>query len=246
MTLLQTEGLGLRRGERPVLSAISFAIQRGECVGLIGPNGAGKTSLMRAALGLETASGHSTLSRLAPKERAALAAWLPQGREVAWPVSVAHLVALGAQARGRSPDHPSVHAALTRLSLHPLAERQATELSGGELARVLLARALAQDTPLLLADEPLAGLDPAQAIRVMQSLAALAKEGHGVLVALHDLGLAARFCSRVIVLDRGQIVASGAPEAVLTPALLAQVFAITAYLAQTEQGWVLAPMACLP
>jgi iron complex transport system ATP-binding protein len=243
MSLLMLDRLSLSRSSTPVLREISLTIAPGECVGLLGPNGAGKSTLMRAALGLVQASGQSSLARLRPAERAAQVAWLPQAREIAWPVSVAHLVSLGAMARGRAGDHPSVAAAIARMGLEPFRNRVATALSGGEQARVLLARALAQDTPLLMADEPVAGLDPAQQIRSMRVLRALADEGRGVVVSLHDLGLAARHCTRLLVLHQGALVADGAPEAVLTPELLAGVFDIIAHRADTPEGPSFQPLA---
>lgn len=243
MTLMRLENLTLQRGADLALADVSLQMGAGECLGLIGPNGAGKTTLMRAALGLLPAGGHSTLAALPPARRAGAVAWLPQSRDIAWPVSVAHLVGLGAQARGRREDHASVTAALHRLDLAPYAGRIATRLSGGEQARVLLARALAQDTPLLLADEPMAGLDPAQAIRTMRLLRALADEGRGVMVSLHDLTLAARHCTRLVVLDRGRIVADGPPLAVLTDDLLAQVFGIRCLRVETADGLLLQPVA---
>jgi iron complex transport system ATP-binding protein len=129
------------------------------------------------------------------------------------------------------------------MGLEPFRNRVATALSGGEQARVLLARALAQDTPLLMADEPVAGLDPAQQIRSMRVLRALADEGRGVVVSLHDLGLAARHCTRLLVLHQGALVADGAPEAVLTPELLAGVFDIIAHRADTPEGPSFQPLA---
>lgn len=243
MTLLQLDRLGLQRDGRDTLADVSLRIDAGECVGLIGPNGAGKTTLMRAALGLLPATGQSSLAALPPARRAAAAAWLPQARDIAWPVSVAHLVSLGALARGRPADHPAVTAALHRLGLAPYAARVATQLSGGEQARVLLARALAQDTPLLLADEPMAGLDPAQAIRTMRLLRGLADEGRGVLVSLHDLTLAARHCTRLVVMQAGRVVADGAPAQVLTDDLLAQVFAIRCLRIETPEGVLFQPVS---
>ncbi|RID91055.1 ABC transporter ATP-binding protein [Gemmobacter lutimaris] len=243
MSLLTLDHLSLSRNDTPVLRDISLSIEPGECVGLLGPNGAGKSTLMRAALGLVPASGQSSLARLRAADRAARVAWLPQAREIAWPVSVAHLVSLGAMARGRAEDHPSVAAAMARMGLETYRDRVATALSGGEQARVLLARALAQDTPLLMADEPVAGLDPAQQIRSMRVLRALADEGRGIVVSLHDLGLAARHCTRLLVLHRGALVADGPPETVLTPDLLAGVFDIIAHRADTPEGPSFQPLA---
>lgn len=245
MTLLTLHNLTARRGPCAVLSGISLQVGAGECIGLIGPNGAGKTTLMRAALGLMQADGQSSLAVLSPSARAAQAAWLPQAPEIAWPVVVRHLVALGAMARGRGMDHPSVDRAIDRMGLGGFQDRAANGLSGGEQARVLIARALAQDTPLLLADEPVAGLDPAQQIRTMRVFRDLATEGRSVIVSLHDLGLAARHCTRIVVVDKGGISADGPPQAVLTDDLMGRVFGVTSFRAETAQGPVFQPMETL-
>lgn len=239
MSLLTLHNLTVTRGGTVTLDGASLTIEPGECVGLIGPNGAGKSTLLRAALGLIEAGGESSLATLAPAARARTAAWLPQAREIAWPVRVAHLVAL---AQGGVESAPQVAVAMARMDLAPFAERPATALSGGEQARVLIARALAQDTPLLLADEPIAGLDPAHQIACMEVFQSLAREGRAVVASLHDLGLAARHCTRLVVLAKGRIVADGAPRAVLTPALLAEVFGISAHIAETEAGLVVQPL----
>ncbi|SIS70236.1 ABC transporter ATP-binding protein [Phaeovulum vinaykumarii] len=240
---LHFEALTLKRAGRAVLENVSFDLRAGECLGLIGPNGAGKSTLMRAAMGLLPTAGHSDLARLPVGARARHAAFLPQGREIAWPVAVAHLVELGARAAGRGPDRAA--AALARLDLAALAARPATALSGGEQARVLLARALAQDAPYLLADEPIAGLDPAQQIRTMRLLSDLATEGRGVMVSIHDIGLAARHCDRLLVIAAGRIVAEGPPRAVLTADLLARVFRIEARISETPEGLDIRPTRAL-
>ena len=239
MTLMNLENLTVRRGNRVTLHPANLRIEPGEFIGLIGPNGAGKSTLLRAALGLVQAAGTSSLARLSPEARARRAAWLPQSREIAWGLRVAHLVAL---AQGGRADAPQVRAALNRMDVAALAHRPATALSGGEQARVLIARALAQDTPLLLADEPIAGLDPAHQIACMEVFAALAAEGRAVIASLHDLGLAARCCTRLVVLHQGVIVADGPPRAVLTPDLLQKVFAIRCHLSEAEGGLVVQPL----
>lgn len=249
MTLLHLSGLSLSRGAVPVLDRIDLTVGPGEFVGLLGPNGAGKTTLLRAALGLLPATGRSSLAVLSPDARARQAAYLPQGRDIAWPMPVDAVVALGriAHAEAAAPQHhPAVRDALVALGLMPLRHRDATTLSGGEQARVLIARALAQDTPLLIADEPIAGLDPSAAIGVMDLFAGLAGQGRGVIASLHDLGLAARHCTRLVVLDRGRIVADGAPASVLTPVLLARVFGITAHLADGPDGPIFQPLRVSP
>ncbi len=232
MSLLTLDTLTVRRGTCPVVDSVSLSIGPGECVGLIGPNGAGKTTLLRAALGLLPSTGHSSLANQPAAARARAAAWLPQSREIAWPVDVETVVALGRlpwRPRGAplSPhDAQAVSGALSRMGLASYRTRTATQLSGGEQARVLIARTLAQETPLLLADEPIAGLDPASQIATMQVFAALAREGRSVVTALHDLALAARYCTRLLMMHQGRLVADGPPQQVLSAENAARVFGI--------------------
>lgn len=248
---ITANGLSIRRNGRDALRDVSFTLRRGECVGLIGPNGAGKTTLLRAAFGLERCEGQSSLAALSASDRARLAAYLPQGRVIAWPVPVHDLVALGrlpyVERGTRLPTDVAdmVDAVLNQLDLAGFAERDATALSGGETARVLLARALVQQTPFILADEPAAGLDPAHQISVMRLFHERAAKGQGVLVTCHDLTLAARFCARLIVLRDGELVAEGSPEQVLTPELLADVFGVSARVEATAQGLHLSQMDVL-
>ncbi|MBE0454064.1 ABC transporter ATP-binding protein [Roseovarius autotrophicus] len=248
MTLLCLRDLSVRLRGRPILSNVTLDVAEGEFVGLIGPNGAGKTTLMRAALGLLPHEGRSSLAALPPEARGRKAAWMPQARDIAWPVSVETLVALGrtphlAGWQGlRGTDRAHVDRALATMGLEGLRRRTATRLSGGEQAMALIARALAQDTPLLMADEPIAGLDPANQIATMAVFARLAGEGRAVLASLHDLGLAARHCTRLILLGEDGVAADGPPEAVLTPDNLARIFHVTAHYATTPQGPVFQPL----
>lgn len=248
MSLLSVDTLSVRLRTRDVLRDVSFRVGARDCIGLIGPNGAGKTTLMRAILGLVPHEGHSSLAALSPGARGRACAWMPQTRDIAWPVSVETLVALGrtphlAGLQGmRDADRAHVDAALSAMGLEALRHRTATRLSGGEQAMALIARALAQDTPLLMADEPIAGLDPANQISTMQVFAGLARAGRAVIVSLHDLGLAARHCTRLILLGEGRLVADGPPEAVLTPENLARVFHVSAHYARTPQGPVFQPL----
>lgn len=246
MTLLRLERLTVRRGNCPVVDGVSLAVGPGELVGLIGPNGAGKTTLLRGALGLLPHEGVSSLARLPVAARARAVAFLPQAREVAWPVSVAMLVGLGRVPHGGAlarADRTAVDRALARMGLEGFRGRDALGLSGGELARVLIARALAQEAPLLLADEPVAGLDPESQIRTMQVFAGLAAEGQGVVASVHDLGLAARHCTRLVMMAAGRVVADGPPMAVLTPDNLRAVFGIRALVTEMEGGPVVVPLA---
>ncbi|WP_323779773.1 ABC transporter ATP-binding protein [Leisingera sp.] len=251
MSVLSVETLSVTLRGRPVIRDVSFEIQAGEFVGLLGPNGAGKSSLMRSALGLIPAQGRSSLAEMTAADRARAAAWMPQSREIAWPVPVERLVALGRlphlpQGLRLPPgDQALVDQAIIRMGLEPFRQRAASRLSGGEQARALIARALAQDTPLLMADEPAAGLDPAHQISAMEVFASLAAEGRAALVSLHDLGLAARHCTRLILLANGGILADGPPAEVLTPALMARAFGISVWHQHTAQGPVFQPLEVL-
>lgn len=249
MSLLSVEGVSVARGGTVVVSEASLSVAAGEVVGLIGPNGAGKTTLMRAALGLipraagSVTLGGGALEALPPPERARRAAWLPQEREIAWPVAVERLVALGRlphRGGGLGPlpavDRRAVADAMAAMEVAHLASRPATALSGGERARVLIARALAQQAPLLLADEPAAGLDPAHQLGLVEAFRRLAGEGRGVLVSLHDLSLAARWCDRLVLLHRGRIAAAGAPGEVLTAEHLRAFYGVSASVALGEDG----------
>lgn len=253
MTLLSVSHLSAALGGRPVLHDISFAVGPGELVGLIGPNGAGKSTLLRALMGLTPASGAVVLDGedglgLTAPRRALKVAYMAQSRDVAWAMPVEALVALGRLPHlpRLSPlgaaDRAAVDAAMRMMDVEAYRDRQATALSGGELARVLAARALAQETPLLLADEPAAGLDPSHQIGLMQVFRSLARKGRSVVVSTHDLGLAARSCTRLILLDRGRVVADGPPEAVVTADNLESVYGVEAYFGEVDGRMVVLPL----
>ncbi len=250
MTMLRVHGLGVSLSKKRVLEDISFHMGDGEFIGLIGPNGAGKTTLLRAVLGLTASNGEIELEgrdlrRMPVSDKARAISYLPQERDVAWSVSVKMLVSLGRSALKPvfagldTRDHEIIETVMQRMGVLDLALRPATELSGGERARALIARVLAQDTPIILADEPVAGLDPAHQIELMELFAGLARERKTVIASLHDLGLAARYCTRLIVLDQGRLVADGAPEEVLKPALLKDVYGIDAYLMKIDDEFIL-------
>jgi iron complex transport system ATP-binding protein len=251
MSGLDLTHFSVARGPCDVLRDISLSVGRGECVGLLGPNGAGKTTLMRGALGLMPHRGQSSLTALPLKARAKTVAWLPQAREIAWPISVETLIALGRLphlppgALPAAADQTAIDTAIIRMGLESFRARVATQLSGGEQARVLIARALAQSTPVLMVDEPTAGLDPAHQLGLMQILADEANEGRTVIASMHDLGLAARYCTRVVVLWRGGIAADGPPVDVLTPELLADVFHIRAHIAHSADGPIVQPVGVI-
>lgn len=244
--VLTLSGLCVTRRKRPVLQGVGLTLHTGEFVGLIGPNGAGKSSLMEAALGLIPFTGTSSLAAMPAHRRARHAAYLPQARDIAWPVSVADLVALGripwpGGGRGEA-DRAAIDSAIARLELDTFRHRTALRLSGGEQNRALIARALAQDTPLLIADEPIAGLDPAQQLACLRLFRDLADEGRTVLASIHDLGLAARFCTRLVLLAGGHVLADGPADAVLRDDLLRRAFGITVRRIDTPYGPAILPI----
>jgi iron complex transport system ATP-binding protein len=248
--MVRLDNLSVTLGGRQVVAGISTELAGG-LIGLVGPNGAGKSSLVRAIAGLVSSQGTILIDdkrALALRERARRIAYLPQGQAVFWPVTVERLVALGRLphlapfARSADTDHAAIERALTRTDLLELRNRSIDELSGGERARVLLARALAVEAPLLLADEPLAALDPAHQIEVMQLLRAEAARGATVIAVLHDLTLAARWCDRLLLMDKGQLVADGAPRQVLTAERIDAVYGVSAFIGEAEGEPLIVPL----
>ncbi|GAA0636036.1 ATP-binding cassette domain-containing protein [Brevundimonas lenta] len=246
MSALQLALATASLGGRPVLRDVNLTVAAGELVAVVGPNGAGKSSAIRALGGLLPLTGGHTrldgadLSTLSPRERAARVAYLPQERRIAWNLPAVEIAALGAPFLAGAEATAAGRAALDELEVGYLADRGVAEMSGGERARVLLARALTTGARALLADEPIAGLDPDAQLMVLDRLKARARNGQAVLVSLHDLGLAARYADRVVVLDDGQVVADAAPLEALTPDVIARVFGLTARWVEGPEGPLLA------
>jgi len=246
--LLSLRAVSANLGAVQALEDVSFEISGGEIVALLGPNGAGKTTLLRAALGLIPAQGEITLGgarpeTLAARERALRAAYLPQRPQAIWPIKVEALVALGRFAHGAAPDRlaaadqAAVDAAIEACSLTALRHRRMDEISGGEKARAHLARALAQHAPLLMLDEPTAGLDPAQALGVADIVRGHATSGGAVIFSTHDIALAASVAHRVVLMKSGRIISEGSPETALTPAALEAAYGRKARLERVGQGF---------
>ena len=222
MKMLAVRGLACRRGERAVLDGIDLTFAAGEVTALVGPNGAGKTTLLRHLAGLEVpAAGRveldgRALAGIDRASRAKLIAYLPQAASVFWPLTGRDLATLGRLPHGADLTRPlaatdagAVARAIDRVGGAGLADRPIDSMSQGERARMMLARTLATEADVVLADEPVANLDPAYALDAMSVLRAEAARGACVVVSLHDLGLAARFADRVVVLADGKVAADG-------------------------------------
>lgn len=236
--MLEAEHVGFSLSGRTLLSDVSLRLAPGETVALLGANGAGKTTLMRVLAGLATPDTGvvrlvgKPIGSLDAQARARKIAWLPQDGGSAWPISVERLVALGRHpwrapyAAMSEADQAAIEQAMLRTGTLGFRSRPFPTLSCGERARVLLARALATGAPCLLADEPVAALDPAQAMKMLALLRSLAEEGLAVIAVVHDIMLAARFFPRVLLLADGKLLADGPPDRVLTEAHVARAFGI--------------------
>ncbi len=235
--LVEARRVGVRRGSATLLMEVDVAVRPGELVAAVGPNGAGKTTLLRVLAGdLSPTSGTvrlagSPLGEVTGRERSRLRAVLPQHRPADIPFTTWEVVMMGRHPHRRDPansaaaDAAAVTAALQATDTADLAGRRYASLSGGEQARVALARVLAQETPLVLLDEPTAGLDVGHEELVLGGLRRLADGGRGVFTVLHDLNAAARHADRILLLERGRAATAGPPAEVLDAAVLSRIYA---------------------
>jgi iron complex transport system ATP-binding protein len=237
---LEARSLTVRRGGRNIVDDVSLTATSGELVAIVGANGAGKSTLLSVLAGLlrpdagEICLDGRALREISARELARRRAYLPQSPRCEWPISVERLVALGLTpslpAIGAMPRayQEKIDATLQACDLTARREQPATTLSGGELARAMLARALVGDPELLIVDEPIAGLDPKHALDAISRLRKLAEAGKLVIVSLHDLTLAARYATRLIAMLDGCVAADGPVSATLTAGLLRDIFDVDA------------------
>jgi len=255
---IECRDLTVRRGGRAVVREVSLTVAPGSWAALVGPNGAGKTSLLHALCGLLPSEGELEVAGIDPRRAsrrdvARSVALLPQQPVVPEGVTVRQLVALGRMPYLRLmrsetlEDRRAVERALLRLDLLPLADRAATTLSGGELQRVVLARALAQEATVLVLDEPTSALDIGHQQSVLELVDELRRsDGRTVIAAMHDLTVAAQYASQMILLHQGEKVADDVPEQVLEPGLLRSVYAATVQVLPLGDGPAVVPLRRRP
>ncbi|HYM48734.1 MAG TPA: ABC transporter ATP-binding protein [Burkholderiaceae bacterium] len=250
---ITAEAITVTIGAATLLDDVSMTAQPGKLLGLVGPNGAGKSTLLRVLAGLRDCTRGQvrydgpTRDGPQPLQLSQKLSYLAQRGPVAWPLTVERLVALGRlphlQAWGTRDEQgaAAINAALTDTDTQHLRQRIVDTLSGGELARALLARALAVGGAALLADEPVAELDPYHQLQVMEILRARADSGQTVIVVLHEITLAERFCDRLVLLDRGRVAAAGAPADVLTDENLHATYRVSALRGERDGTAYLLP-----
>ena len=251
--MIELSDVSVSFGGVDAVREVSLTVERGESIALIGPNGAGKTSVLRALCRLVAFRGEISLDgrsvlALSRRELARVIAFVPQTPVTPLELTVAEYVLLG-----RTPylpylgdesraDRLAAQRALERLELHPFAERPLGSLSGGELQRAVLARALAQDAPILLLDEPTTALDLGRQQQALELIDSLRNDGLTVVSTMHDLTLAGQYADRLVLLDRGAVVAAGSPSEVLSSANLASYYGASVHVIDDERGIFVLPL----
>lgn len=232
--------LSVQLGGRLVLDRISAGFTPGQVHVLAGPNGAGKSTLLKAMAALLPVNAGTIslngadVARMTPHHRADHIAYMPQERTIAWDLAAVDVAALGASYLAPEMARQRAYEELTALGLKDVADRGVFNLSGGQRARVLLARVLCGRADVYLLDEPLTALDPAWQRHVMLRLQQKAAEGASVIVSLHDLPLTAQFADNVVLLKDGHVVASGPSENVFNPGILREVFNLSGELIRRD------------
>nr|WP_292053108.1 ABC transporter ATP-binding protein [Brevundimonas sp. UBA5866] len=246
VTLFRLEGINVEIEKQRLLHFASMSVEAGQMVAVCGPNGAGKSTLLKVAAGLirprqgsVTVHGRD-LKSLTARQRGESIAYLAQDRTIAWNLPAIEIAALGGLHFGYGDIMVRAARALDLVGVGHLAHRGVADMSGGERARVLLARALVTDAPVLIADEPVAGLDPDAALLVLERLRQRASDRAAVVVTMHDLSAAAQFADRVVVVANGRVVADAAPMEALSVDVLREHFRIAAQWVETENGPLLA------
>ncbi len=257
MSLLKATNLEYLIGELPILKGIDFEVNEGELVGLIGPNGAGKSTLLRLLTQVESPSAGEVLidgkaiDLLSAEERARRIAYLVQDARAHWPVSVEKLVGLGRipyqkwWQQASSEDHEKILKAMQLTETLAYRNRIVTTLSGGEHTLVMLARIMATEPQLIFADEPVAALDPYHQLHVMEILRNHASDRRAVVVVLHDLSLAARYCDRLYLLNHGELYCSGNTTEVLNAKNIATVYGVNSRIQRDAEGVSVTPISRL-
>jgi iron complex transport system ATP-binding protein len=250
--MIELHDVRVRLGSAEVLHGVSFAVERGEWVGLLGPNGAGKTTALRALAGLVEYRGSVRIDgvdaqSLGRRELARRIAVVPQLPERPPELTVGEYVLLGRTphlgyfASERGADRAAAARALDRLELGPFAERPLGSLSGGELQRAVLARALAQEAPILLLDEPTSALDLGRQQQALELVLSLREDGLTILSAMHDLTLAGQYADRLVLLDRGAVVDEGDAKHVLSAANVARFYGASVRVLENDDGVFVLP-----
>jgi len=230
---IKTSNLSVTLNGAQLVQPTSLSVNAGEAVGIIGLNGAGKSTLMKAIIGLIPHQGFSNISSQSFEDRARLAAWVPQTREIVWDVSVETLLGFtfrnfrdrnDSNVSSSDKIHFTIKDALLATNTSKLSNRNIGSLSGGELTSVLIARALVQQTSTIFLDEPLASLDPIQKISVLSLIQELSKSGITVIASLHDIEIAQSYFSRFLGIKAGKIVADGLPNRLLSKKHFKKIF----------------------
>ena len=254
MSLLSASAIDYRIDQVPILKGIDFHVDKGELVGLIGPNGAGKSSLLRLLSGIEAPDRgeirlqDQVLAQISAQQRARWLGYLVQGAQAYWPFSVEKVVGLGRipyqkwWQQASAEDQAKIEAAMGMTETLAYRNRIVTTLSGGEQTLVMLARIFATENHLILADEPVAALDPYHQLHVMEILRQHAQQDRAAVVVLHDLSLAARFCDRLYMLSHGGLECSGSVDRVLNKENIARVYGVDSQIECNEKGVSVTPL----